>query len=195
MKIILCDFVDIWFENQSNFIFLHDFDIVLTKTFFTSIFNTMFVSFLSISAVDSTYETKKKSTIITATCRHCDEIFNFKKSFRKHKSEQHSKKHVKNFRLENNTVNLVCAIEKKSIVMNSFVSFELQTFIATSKQKFEFAMIFETIISSKKSHFSFIASEIVSESMKNKSIQWFTTLSRSFLFFQTFESKHQKIFV
>ena len=33
MKVILYDFVDVWFENQSKFISLHDFDIVLTKAF------------------------------------------------------------------------------------------------------------------------------------------------------------------
>ena len=134
MKIILCDFVDIWFENQSNFIFLHDFDIALTKTFST-------------------------------------------------------------FSLENNAVNLVCAIEKKSIVMNSFASSELQASTATSKQKFESAMIFEMITSSKKLHLSSMTSEIVSESMKNKSTQWFTSLSRSKSSSRTFESKLQEISV
>ena len=142
LKVILYDFVDIWFKNQSNFIFLHDFDIALTKTFSTSIFNTMFVSSLSISTTKSTYETKKKS-----------------------------------------------------IVMNSLVSSELQTSTATSKQKFEFAMIFETVISSKESHFSSIASEIVSKSMKNKSTQWSTFLSRSKSSSRTFESEFQKISV
>ena len=155
MKIILCDFVDIWFENQSNFIFLHDFNIILTKTFF-AISKNLISNTKTILQIDSS----------KTTCRHCDEIFNFKNSFRKHKSEQHSKKHFKNFRFENNAIYLICAIEKKSIVMNSFVSFELQISIATSKQKFEFAIIFETIISSKKSHFLFIASKIVSKSKK-----------------------------
>ena len=200
MKIIFCDFVDIWFENQSNFIFLHDFNIALTKKFSTTsenlISNTKAILQIDSSKRSSllsfTFAIAFESTKKTTTCRHCDEIFDFKKSFRKHKSEQHSKKNVKNFRLENNAANLVCSIEEKSIVMNSLVSFELQTSIATSKQKFEFAMIFEMIISSKKSHLSSIASEIVSESMKNKSIQWFTTLSRSFSSFQTFESERRE---
>ena len=108
MKIIFCDFVDIWFENQSNFIFLHDFEIVLTKIF-------------------------------------------------------------------------------------SFVSSELQVSIATSKQKFEFTMIFETVISLKNSHFSYIAPETVLKSKKNESIQcFFISLESSS---QTFESKFQEISV
>ena len=129
MKIIFCNFVDIWFKNQSNFIFLHDFDIFLTKTFFTSIFNTMFVLSFSIFAIK-----------------------------------------------------LLCAIEKKSIVINLFVSSELQISIATSKQKFEYAMIFETIISSKILRFSFIVSEIISKSMKNTLIRRFVISSKSIFF-------------
>ena len=34
MKTIFYDFVNTWFENQSNFIFLREFDIILTNAFF-----------------------------------------------------------------------------------------------------------------------------------------------------------------
>ena len=125
MKVILCDFVDIWFENQSNFIFLHDFDIVLTKTFSSN----------------------------TRTL------------------------------LQN---------EKKSIFDDSLASSESQTFIATLKQKSEFAMIFEAMTSLKNSHLSFSTSKIVSESMKNISIRCSAVSSKS-ASSQTFESKHQEI--
>ena len=182
MKVIFYDFVDIWFENQSNFIFLHDFNIVLTKTFFATSKN-LILNTKTILQIDSS----------KATCRHCDEIFNFKKSFRKHKSEQHSKQHVKNFRFENNAIKLLCTIEKKLVVMNSFVSFELQIFIATSKQIFESILIFEIIISQKSIHFSVHTLETVSESKKNKSIQCFFISSKSS--FQTFESEHREISV
>ena len=126
MKIILCDFVDIWFENQSNFIFLHDFNIALTKTFFATS-KTLISNTKTILQIDSSkrsnllsfthaiaFELTKKTT----TCRHYDEIFNFKKSLREHKSEQHSKKHIKNFRFENNAIKLLCAIEKKSTIIS-----------------------------------------------------------------------------
>ena len=122
VKVILYDFVDIWFENQSNFIFLHDFSIALTKTFSATSENLL-SNTKTILQIDSS----------KATCRHCDEIFNFKNSLRKHKSEQHSKKHVKNFRLENNAIKLLCAIEKMSVVINALVSSELRVSIATLK--------------------------------------------------------------
>ena len=51
-------------------------------------------------------------------------------------------------------------------------------------------MIFETIISSKNSFFASNASKIVSELIKNTSIQCSITLSKSFS--QTFQSEHQK---
>ena len=105
MKIVLCDSVDIWFENQSNFIFLHDFEIVLTKTFS---FNTQ-----------TSLQNKKKS------------IFDY--------------------------------------LLVSFESQTFTTFATSQKQIFESTIISREIISSKKSHFSSIASETVSESMKNKS--------------------------
>ena len=159
VKVILCDFVDIWFENQSNFIFLHDFNIVLTKTF----------SAISETLVSNTKTILQIESSKTATCRHCDEIFNFKKSLREHKSEQHSKKRVKNFSLENNAAKLLCAIKKKSVVMNSLASFELQTSIATSKQIFESTLIFDVVISQKCTHLSVHTLETVSESKKNKS--------------------------
>ena len=183
MKVVLCDSVDIWFENQSNFIFLHDFNIVLTKTFFA----------ISKTLVSNTKTTLQIESSKTTTCRHCDEIFNFKKSLREHKSEQHSKKRVKNFSFENNAVKLLCAIKKKSVVMNSFVSFELQASIATSKQIFESTLTLDVIISQECIHFSVHTLEIVSKSKKNKSIQCFFISSKSS--FRTFESEFQEIFV
>ena len=130
-------------------------------------------------------ETTSKFTKKLSTCRHCDEIFNFKKSFRKHKSEQHSKKHVKNFRFENNAIKLLCAIEKKSIVMNSFVSFELQIVITTLKQISESTLIFKIIILQENIHLSIHSLEIVSESKENESIQCFFTSQKSSILFAT----------
>ena len=123
-------FVFEWFNDQSKFIFLYKFDIILTNAFFFKQINN---SFFSISA-------------LKLTC----EIF------------------------ENLTI---------SVLIISFVSF------VSSKQKFEFVMIFETVISLKIAHFSFSVSEIVSKSMKNTSIQYVIISSKS-SFFQTFESKH-----
>ena len=77
--------------------------------------------------------------------------------------------------------------------MNSFVSFELQISIATSKQIFESTLIFDVIILQECIHFSIHTLEIVSESKKNKSIQCFFISSKSSS--RTFKSELQKIFV
>ena len=82
---------------------------------------------------------------------------------------------------------LICEMMKKSTIIDSFVSQKSDISIATSKQKFEFDMIFETIISSKNSHFSFNASEIVSKSIENMSTQCFITSKKSFTLFSTFK--------
>ena len=49
-------------KNQSNFIFLREFDIVLTNAFFSFVFNTMFNSNFSIFAFESICEIFEKST-------------------------------------------------------------------------------------------------------------------------------------
>ena len=126
----------------------------------------------------------------------CDSNFNFKKKFRKHVREQHAKKFVNNSSLLNNTVKSICKTMKKSTIIDLSASFALQKFnifAATLKQIFESTMIFETVISSQNSHFTFSASEIVSESMKNESNQYFSV--SLFSFFQTFESEHQQFYV
>ena len=107
MKVILCDSVDIWFENQSNFIFLHDFDIALTKTFSER-------SSLSLS----TLKTESKSTKRSTTCRHCKQTFKFKELLRKHKREQHAKKSVINSSFQSHALKSVCKAKKKSAVKN-----------------------------------------------------------------------------
>ena len=127
---------------------------------------------------------------------HCNSNFNSKKKFREHVREQHAK-FISNSSLSINTLKSKCENEKKLIFDNSSISSisqKFEIFIATSKQIFESTMIFETIISSKISHLSFSASEIVSKSMKNTSIQCSFTSSKS-LFSQTFESEHQEIFI
>ena len=75
----------------------------------------------------------------------------------------------------------------------SFVSQKFDISIATSKHKFESVMIFETVNSSKNSHLTSNASEIVSESMKNESNQ--CSSAQMFSFSRTLEIKHQDICV
>ena len=112
-------FVDIWFENQSNFIFLHDFDIVLTKTFSERLNLSLF-----------TLKIESKSTKKSTTCRHCKQTFKFKEFFRKHKREQHAKKFIINSFFRFHAFKSICKAKKKSIIKNVttlFASQELQT--------------------------------------------------------------------
>ena len=60
--IALIDSVDTWFDDQSKFISLHDFDTVLTNAFFSFIFIALFNSFFSISASELICEIVEKST-------------------------------------------------------------------------------------------------------------------------------------
>ena len=113
-----------------------------------------------------TFAIKSESTERLTTCRHCDETFNFKKSFREHKREQHRRKSIESSLLSFNTLNSMCEDEKKSTFDDSFASSELQASIASSKQKFESAMIFEAIVSLKVSHLSLFTLKIELESTK-----------------------------
>ena len=81
---------------------------------------------------------------------------------------------------------------KSVSIQRSFDSSELQTPTATSKQIFESALIFETVTSSKISHFSSGAPDTVPELMKNTSTQCSFISSRSSSF-QTFESEHHEL--
>ena len=77
---------------------------------------------------------------------------------------------VKNSHLSINAINLICETMKMSIIACSFVSQKFDIFTTTSRQKFESVMIFEIVIASENSHFSFIAFETVSDSTENTSI-------------------------
>ena len=92
------------------------------------------------------------------------------------------------------TLEYISKSTKNASIQRFRDSSKLQIFTATSKQIFKLTLIFETIISSKISHFSFSASKTVSESMKNTSIQCSFISSKS-SFFQTFESRFQEISV
>ena len=138
IKTILYDIVNKWFDDQSKFISLREFDIILTNAFSFSVFNIMFSSNFRMFAFEFTSESTKRST----TCKHCDEIFNFKKSFREHKREQHAKKFVVNSRFLIDAVKLTCESMKISTINSSFsVSFAIQ-----SKQMFELFTFFELLL-------------------------------------------------
>ena len=104
--------------------------------------------------------------VTEVTCRHCDETFNFKKSLREHKREQHRRKFIESSFLSTNTLNSMCEDEKKSVLDDSFASSELQASIATSKQKFKSAITFEAVASLKNSHLSLSTLKTESESAK-----------------------------
>ena len=147
-------------------------------------------SSLSIDTAKSVCETEKRSTVIETFALQASHISSTTSSsqivFEITSSKSSS--------LSIETLKVVCERMKKSaIIASSAPSASQKSDISTAtlKQKFESVMIFETVTSSKNSHLSSSASEIVSKSMKNKSIQCFTTSSKS-SFSSTFESERQE---
>ena len=61
MKILFYDSVNTWFEDQSNFVFLREFDITLTKAFSSFVFSTMFNSNFRVFTFESLCEIFEKS--------------------------------------------------------------------------------------------------------------------------------------
>ena len=166
---------DIWFDKQ-------------TIMKFTSL-----KKWIDILRIDFANVSFAKIKIANIICMRYDSNFNFKEKFRKHVREKHVKKFVNNSFFSFNTIKSICEIKKNSIVIclsNSSISQKFEISIATSKQIFH-SKIFETIISSKYSHFTFNALEIVFELMKNTSIQCSFISSKS-SFFQTIESEHHE---
>ena len=165
MKVILYDSVDIWFRNQSNFIFLHDFDIVLTKTFFTFIFNTIFSSSFSIFAVESTCETSEKLVVMKSL-----DQFLFSQTFESEHQEIFDQKFLNFssfFSIE--TVDSTCEVAEKSA-----------TVLFAKNAKFNskrlakirvFAVRIRVKLKIKRTVFQISTFEFASKSMKRFSIQ------------------------
>ena len=116
MKTVLYDIVSTWFDDQSKFISLREFGIVLTNAFFSFVFDTMFSSDFRVFALESTSESTEK----LSACRHCKQTFNFKKIFRQHKREQHAKKSVVNLHFSINAVKSTCESIEILTVNSSF---------------------------------------------------------------------------
>ena len=158
MKIIFCNFVDIWFENQSNFIFLHDFDIILTKTFFKRSNFSLF-----------TFKIELKSTKKSTTCRYCKQTFKFKKFFRKHKREKHVKKFVINSFFRFYIFKSICKTKKKSTI----ISIEnVSKIISKTKIEWRSRIVYLfTKLKISRLNFSLNIFVIISKTMKILSIQ------------------------
>ena len=113
MKIVLYDSVDIWFRNQSDFTFLHDFDIALTKTFSTFIFSTIFSSSLSISATESTCETSEKLVVMKSL-----DQFSLSQTFESEHQEISDQKSLNSSSsLSIDTVDSTCEVAERSTVV------------------------------------------------------------------------------
>ena len=88
------------------------------------------------------FEITSESTKKLSLCRHCKKIFNFKKMFRQHKREQHTKKSVvKSYFLIDTVKSTYESMKISTINLSSFVSFAVQ-----SKQMFEFFIFFELFL-------------------------------------------------
>ena len=166
MKVIFYNFVDIWFKNQSNFIFLHDFDIVLTKTFFTFIFNTIFNSFFfSIFATESTCKTSKKLVVMKSF-----DQFSFSQTF----ESEHQKISDQKFLNSNSffsidTVDLTCEIAKKSttVLFAKNAKFNSKRFAKIRV----FAVRIRVKLEIERTIFQLLSFESASKSMKKFEIQ------------------------
>ena len=164
---------DIWYDKQN----------VMKSTSLNEWIETLRVDFANVS-----FAIIKTSKII---CMLCDSNFNFKKKFREHVREQHTKKSVRNSFLSVDTLKSICETMKKSTIIDSFVSQKSDISIAISRQIFDSVMTLKTVNTSKNSHLSSDASEIVLESMKNTSTQCSFISSRLSLS-QSLESEHHE---
>ena len=151
---------------------------------FETVISSKYSHFTS-SASEIVFELIKNTSI------QCSFISSKSSSFQTFESKHHElaiqKSEEKSSLLTISSDKLVCEMMKKSTIIDSSVSQKFDISIATSKQKFESDIIFETIISSENSHFSFNASEIVSKSIKNMSTQCSTISKKSFILFSTFK--------
>ena len=93
--IVLADFVSAWFDDQSKFISLHDFDIVLTNAFSSSIFSTLFNSSISISASESICEIFEKSANSCSSSRQKQQKLMIKSEVSKFKKTSRTEQTVK----------------------------------------------------------------------------------------------------
>ena len=187
MKVILCDFVDIWFENQSNFIFLHDFDIALTKTFFTSIFTH--VSFTSFAkSQNSTFESTATFISVITLKRSNLLFFTFESVFIRMKNEslqcsfiqsQNSiqddleidvqKSSIIDSSLTSSTSVTICELVEKSAVTYSSSSQKSSTSSTTSRNLVTDTNVLLQLVSFKNLHLLITTSEITLEYAKNTS--------------------------
>ena len=156
---------DIWYDKQD----------VMNSASLNEWIKILRVDFANVSFVKI-----KTSKII---CMRCDQIFNFKKKLREHVREQHAKKSVNSSSLSIDTVKSVCEIEKRSIVIETFVLQASHILSTTSRSQIAFE-----ITSSTSSSLSIEAFKVVSKSTKNESNQ--CSFASMFSFSRTLESKH-----
>ena len=171
---------DIWFDKQT----------IMKSASLSDWIETLRVDFANAPFA------KSKINCSKIICMRCDSSFNSKDKLREHVREQHAKKPVKSSFLPVDTPKLVSETMEKS-AMTDFpappVSQEPDTSTATSKHKSESVMTSGTVNSSKDSHLTSNAPEIVSESMENESNQ--CSSAQMFSFSRTLEIKHQDICV
>ena len=184
----LCDFVFEWFKIQFEFISLKRFGKILTKIFSKAFvrrvskssnfqLNTLDVISESIE-ISSNFEI----TNVRVVCKLCKQNFNFNEKLYEHIRKHETLKFVENSHLSINAINLICEIEKKSLVWQK--SHESLTRFQNSI--FEFAITFEAIILLKRSNFSFFTLETISKSIENTSMQCSSASSISFSRTMTF---------
>ena len=170
-------------KKKSTVISIEDVSEITSKKKIESRFRTAYLSTklkasrlsFSLNTFVTISETMKNASIqkvacIRATCKQCEQNFDFNKKLFEHINEHKALKSVKNSSLTSSTLKSLCEIEKKSVDICSSFSHESLT-LATSKNLMSKTETSLRSNSSKCSSFQLSALESASKSMKKFSIK------------------------
>ena len=115
---------------------------------------------------------KRVKNTCVQICKHCKQNFNFNNKFHDHIREHYARTFVKSSDFRVFALESAYKLVEKLAITCSFTSqFASFIFFATSRnQIFEFEIFLKTIISSKRSNFTFATNKNTSKSMKKLSI-------------------------
>ena len=195
-----------WFNSQSSFIIIQNFDKDLICAFFTISLEFTSKSFISshvshsspqyhlcvecfaqFSSMIRLLEHIKQVSCSKVICKHCEQDFNFKNKLHEHIREQHTQKSNINSNLRFSSSEFTYKIKKKSAVVYSSASLASSV---SSIFSVTFTSISESVSSS--SNFSIVTHRITSKSMKKLSVN---SLTFSISSFRTSVAKHQKSYL
>ena len=157
-------------KNQSNFTFLHDFDIVLTKTFFTFIFfATAFETINSLKRSNSLFFTFENVFIRMKNESFQCSFIQSQNSIQDDLKIEIQKFSVIDLFFTSFTSETICEFVEKSIVTCSSFSQKSSISFTTSRNFVTNTNVFLQIVSFKNLHFLITTSEIAFENAKSTS--------------------------